>query len=100
MIIILCTTNNLDNAKNIAGALVNEHLCACVNILPKISSVYKWEGKIVNDDEYLLIIKTKDDLFDKIESRIKELHPYKVPEIISINVSNASKDYINWVNSI
>ncbi len=100
MIIILCTTNNLDNAKNIAGALVNEHLCACVNIIPKISSVYKWEGQIVNDEEYLLLIKAKEGLFDKIESRIKELHPYKVPEIISIDIFKGSKEYIDWVNSI
>lgn len=98
-IIIFCTTNDFQNAKQIAKQIVNEKLCACVNILPSVSSVYSWENNVQEDDEILMIIKTKKTLFDTLCSRIKELHPYEVPEIISTEIIQGSKSYLDWISN-
>lgn len=98
-IIVFCTTNDFQNAKQIAKQIVNEKLCACVNILPSVSSVYSWENNVQEDDEILMIIKTKKTLFDTLCSRIKELHPYEVPEIISTEIIQGSKSYLDWISN-
>lgn len=97
MIIILCNTNSQENAELIAQTLVSEELCACVNIIPKIQSIYKWQGKIENDTEFLMLIKTKNELFEQVKNRILELHPYEVPEVISFDITNGNKEYLDWV---
>lgn len=98
-IIILCNTNSKDSAETIATYLIKESLAACVNIIPKITSIYKWQNKIENDEEYLMLIKTKKELFDKVKEKIQILHPYEVPEIISIDISNGNSEYLNWINN-
>ena len=96
--IVLSTVNNDKTANEIARVLIENRLAACVNIVPKITSIYLWEGKIAKDSEILLIIKTKTKLYKKLEEKIKQLHPYKVPEIVSFKVQNGSCDYLNWIN--
>lgn len=98
-IVILCTTNSQESALNIAQTLVKNKLCACVNIVPKVYSVYSWKDKIETDEEYLMIIKTKKDLFEKVNNKIQEIHPYEVPEVISLDITEGSKSYLDWIVS-
>lgn len=97
-IIALTTTSGLESAKKIAKTLVDERLAACVNIIPYIKSFYVWEGKTTEDDESLLVIKTEERLKDELIKRIKELHPYTLPEIIIINFNEGLPDYLKWIS--
>lgn len=96
-IIILCTINDLTAAKEISKNIISEKLAACVNIIPKISSIYYWNDEIVEDEEYLILIKTRKSLFEALKFKIIELHPYDVPEIVSLDISEGSKTYIDWI---
>ena len=97
-IIVLCTAENQKQAKIIGTQLVREELAACVNIIPKMTSIYRWEGKIMEDEEAILLIKTQSTLFEKIKTRIIELHTYDLPEIVALNITNANKAYLNWID--
>ena len=98
-ILVLCTINDMNKAKKISGKLVREKLAACVNIIPKISSIYFWKDEIVEDEEYLMLIKTKNILFDELKHRIIELHPYEVAEVVSLKIDNGSKAYLEWIGN-
>ncbi len=96
--VVLITTPNEDVAAKIAEALVAEHLAACVNILPSITSVYRWEGALQRDSEILLIVKTRQALLQsKLIPRVKALHPYDVPEVIALPITAGAADYLNWL---
>ena len=95
--IVLCTIDSIKNANELAHNLVKARLAACVNIVSGVTSVYEWENAICEENEYLLIIKTKSDLYKKLETKIKEFHPYEVPEIISLKIDNGSKSYLDWI---
>jgi periplasmic divalent cation tolerance protein len=97
-IIIYCTTPDLKTAQEISENLVQEQLAACCNIVPGLRSIYHWENKVQTDDELLLIIKTRSVLFSQIEKRIKNLHPYMVPEIIALPLINGSVEYLKWMD--
>ena len=97
--VVYVTCPDMEVSKKLAGSLVENNLAACVNIIPKITSVYKWEGKINNDEEYLLVIKSKTDAFEKLSTFVKNNHPYDVPEIISLPIQNGLKDYLDWINN-
>ena len=97
-IVVYITVPDFETGKKIAKALVEEKLAACVNITSQINSVYFWQGNIENDTEHLLIIKTRKDVFDRLEERVKQLHPYTVPEIIAMPIILGSKDYLNWID--
>ncbi|MDT7862629.1 MAG: divalent-cation tolerance protein CutA [Saccharolobus sp.] len=96
--LLFSTTNSMENAKKIAKILVDERLAACVNIVPYIKSFYRWEGKTVEDDEILLIIKTKNEIKDKAIKRIKELHTYQIPEIIALDITAGLLEYLKWID--
>ncbi len=96
-IIIQTTCSDKNQAKKLAKVLLEKRLAACLH-LSNIESFYKWEGEFCNDNEVLLSIKTKKKNFEKIESIIKELHSYDVPEIIAIDVNNISKDYKKFIS--
>ncbi len=97
-IVVYVTTPEIEVSQKIADTLINEKLAACVNITSKIQSTYYWQGNVEHDDEYLLIIKTREDRFNKLEERIKELHPYTVPEIIAMPIVRGSQDYLKWID--
>jgi periplasmic divalent cation tolerance protein len=95
--IIVLVSAPADEVEHIVDVLVKEDLAACVNILRTVSSVYKWRGEIVKDEECLLLIKTVQPLYDKLEKRIIELHSYEVPEVICMPIAQGSKAYLDWL---
>lgn len=95
--IVFCTIDSAEAARSLARRLVEDRLAACVNIIENVTSVYKWEGRIEEDAEHLLVIKTRDGRLRELMDRIGELHPYDVPEILSWPVEKGSKAYLNWV---
>ncbi len=97
---VLCTLPDNQSAQKMAETLVGEKLAACCNIVPKLTSVYFWQGKIQHDSEALMLIKTKESLYAKLEQRILELHPYEVPEVIALPVEKGSNAYLNWINQV
>lgn len=97
-LLVVYVTCPPDKADNIAETLVESKLAACVNILP-VKSVYYWQGKLYRDEEKLLVIKSRREVYPKLESKIKEIHPYDVPEVIAIKAEAVQADYLKWVHS-
>lgn len=97
LIVCFVTCKNEREAVNIAKALLEKKLCACVNIIKNIRSLYTWEGKLCDDSEALMVIKTKERAFSKLAAEIKKLHSYDVPEIIALPVTCVSRSYAKWV---
>ncbi len=95
--VVLVTTSSLLEAKKIAKALLNKKLCACVNIIPKINSMYVWKGTLHDEKEVLLVIKTKKELFKQVSTEVKRLHSYTVPEVIALPVLEGHKAYLDWI---
>lgn len=96
--IVLTTAGSPQEAEKIARALVERRLAACVNVIPQIQSVYRWKEKIEQETEWLLIIKTRLNVFDSVRDAIKELHSYDLPECIMLDVSAGSEAYLNWID--
>ena len=97
VLLCYCTCPDPASARRIAETLVDEHLAACVNQLPGIRSVYRWQGAVHTDSEELLLIKTTDARFAALERRLLELHPYEVPELIAVPVAQGHQAYLDWV---
>jgi periplasmic divalent cation tolerance protein len=95
--IVLITASSQDEAEKIAAALVNEHLAACVNIVPEVLSLFFWEGKTQDSHETLLICKSRLPLIEKLIKRVKELHSYTVPEIVALPIVTGSREYLSWL---
>jgi periplasmic divalent cation tolerance protein len=96
-IIVLMTAPKEEEAARIAKALVENKLAGCVNIIRNVRSIYRWQGKIEDDKEVLLIAKTRNSLFKRLAKKVKELHGYAVPEIISLPVVGGETDYLKWL---
>lgn len=96
-IVVLVTCGSEEEALKIANALVEDRLAACVNLVAPIRSVYRWEGKIWDEKEWLLIIKTQKHRFEELEKKVKSLHSYSVPEIISLSITEGSSAYLRWI---
>ena len=96
-IVIYCTVPNRKEGKEIARALIDQSLAACVNIIDKVESVFSWDGEESEEKEAMLIIKTKRDLFDKVNFVIQKLHSYTIPEVIAIPIIEADERYLKWV---
>lgn len=99
-IIILCTVPNQEVAENIANMLVEHKIAACINIVPNLISIYIWKGEICRDQELLCIIKTRAELFEKVERTIKDIHPYEVPEIIALPIIKGHAPYLSWIRDV
>ncbi len=97
MLLVYTTCPNIKNAKEIAKKLVERRLAACVNIIKIEQSIYKWKGKIVEEGEFLLIIKTTESKYNATEAEIKRLHEYELPEVLAVKADKGSKEYISWV---
>jgi periplasmic divalent cation tolerance protein len=96
-ILVLTTAGSKDEARKIARALVERLLAACVNIVPHVSSVYRWEGEIEEAEEWLLVVKTTRAAFERVRQAILELHSYEVPECISVGIDEGSVGYLSWI---
>ena len=95
--IILTTAGSQEEAGKIAHGLVDRRLAACVNIVPRIESVYRWQGKVETAEEWLLLIKTQAELFERIRGALKELHSYELPECVMLEVSAGNERYLDWI---
>lgn len=97
VILVMTTTNSEEMGVRIAEHLVQKGLAACVNIIKKIRSIYRFKGEVWDDEEYLLLIKTKESIKSAVEEAIKELHTYELPEILVINLSESEEKFKMWV---
>jgi periplasmic divalent cation tolerance protein len=95
--VTLCTCGSREEAERLATILVEERLAACVNILPEVLSVYRWQGNVESASEHLLVMKTTGERQQELERRIGELHSYNTPEIISIAIVSGSNKYLTWL---
>ena len=95
---ISTTTETKEQAQKIAQYLVEAKLAACVQITGPITSIYRWKGKVENAQEWFCLIKTTDDLYNKVEAAIKDLHTYETPEIIAVPIVKGSKEYLKWID--
>ena len=96
-LLVLCTCPNQDVAEEIATLLLERRLAACVNRIPGVESLYRWEGKVERDQEQLLLIKTTPDAYGDLERLVLETHPYDVPEVIAVRVDEGSLRYLDWI---
>lgn len=97
VLLVLTNTPDRATAERIAEALVTEQLAACVNILAGCTSLYRWEGKLERASEVPLLIKTTRDAYPQLETRLRQLHPYELPEIIALPLSAGLPEYLDWV---
>jgi periplasmic divalent cation tolerance protein len=97
-IIVICTSPSLEISNQLAEECVQKKIAACCNIIPGVKSIYEWEGKIEKSEEQLILIKSTEDNFKAIENTINAIHPYDVPEIISVKIDNGNEYYLEWIN--
>ncbi len=95
--IVLSTAASEDEARKLAHHLVEQRLAACVNIIPRIESIYRWKEKVESSQEYLLLIKTSADRFPQVRDAIRELHSYELPECVAISIEDGSPEYLQWL---
>jgi periplasmic divalent cation tolerance protein len=98
-IVILSTCAAEDEAERIARLLVEERLAACVNVLPRVRSFYRWKGAVEAGEEFLLVIKSSRDLFDRLRGVLEQAHSYEVPESIALPIVDGAENYLNWLGA-
>jgi periplasmic divalent cation tolerance protein len=97
-IVVFMTAANREEAARLADMLVGSHLAACVQILPEIESVYRWQGKIERQEEVLLLAKSTSDKFGELDREVRALHSYETPEIVAVSLTDVSEPYLKWLN--
>jgi periplasmic divalent cation tolerance protein len=95
--IVLTTVGSQEEALKVAHALVEGRLAACVNIVPQVESIYRWQDNVETAKEWLLLIKTEVGLFVRVRDALKELHSYDLPECVMLEVEAGSQEYLNWI---
>ncbi len=95
---VYITAPDEDSAKKVGRSLLEARLCACVNIIPKIHSMYWWQGRIEEDSEVVLIAKTRRDVFPALEKRVLEIHPYECPCVIAIEIKEGYEGFLHWID--
>jgi periplasmic divalent cation tolerance protein len=96
-ILVLVTAPTVEKAAELARALVEEELAACGNVVPGLRSIYRWEGKVHDEAEALLILKTRAALFEALRQRVVALHPYQCPEVLRLDVEEGHAPYLRWI---
>lgn len=99
-VVVLVTAPSEDVGREIARALLERKIAACVNIAPSIASIYTWEGELCSDEEALLVIKATRAAFDGLAATVRDVHPYDVPEVIALPVIAGSRDYLDWIDEV
>lgn len=98
-IIVLITASSEDEAAKIGKDLVDSRLAACVNFVKNIRSIYRWKGNVEDENEVLMIVKTRQSLFNNVTQKVKALHSYSVPEVIALPIIDGSEDYLKWLSN-
>ncbi|AZR92246.1 divalent-cation tolerance protein CutA (plasmid) [Escherichia coli] len=94
---LICTCPDADSAERIATALVAERLAACVNLLPGLRSVYRWQRKVEAAAEVLLLVKTSAEAYPALQERLRQLHPYELPELLAVEAASGLPEYLQWL---
>ena len=97
-VVALSTVGSLQDAERLARALVERRLAACVNVVPGVVSHYRWKGEICRDEERLLVIKTRAERMDALRAALAELHPYELPELVALEISDGTQAYLEWLD--
>jgi periplasmic divalent cation tolerance protein len=95
--LLFCTCPDAPTAERIAEALVDRRLAACVNIVPGITSIYRWQEAVERSNEQLLLIKSASERYDQLEAAVRELHPYELPELIAVEAAGGLPPYLAWI---
>jgi periplasmic divalent cation tolerance protein len=98
-LVVLCTVSSLEDGRRMARELVDQRLAACVNLIPKVESIYRWQGAVESAEEVLLVVKTTPARFAELRDKIAELHSYEVPEILALPVTDGSAAYLEWLSA-
>jgi len=99
-VVVLTTVGAAFDVALLARTLVDEHLAACVNVLPPMQSIYRWQGQVHVDEERQLVIKTSADRLEALQLRLTALHPYELPEFLVVEVARGSQAYLDWLASV
>lgn len=97
-LVVLCTCPDMQAAETLASGLVENKIAACVNVLPQIRSIYRWQDEMNSDSEVLMIIKTSQHSYAKLERWLMEYHPYDVPEVLALTVEAGARAYLDWID--
>ena len=97
--LVLCTCPDTETAGRLAAELVERRLAACVNIVPGVTSVYRWQGKIETESEVLLLVKTRSDRYQEVEEALLEHHPHELPEVVAVSLEQGLSGYLAWLDS-
>jgi periplasmic divalent cation tolerance protein len=97
-LVVLMTAGSQEEAVKIANVLVSEMLAACVNVLPGVTSIYRWEGELQRDQEWLLVAKSRREVVDDLVRRVQALHSYDLPEVVALPVVGGNEAYLRWVD--
>jgi periplasmic divalent cation tolerance protein len=97
-LVVLSTVGKAEDAERIGRALVERRLAACVNVLPAVTSIYRWKGKLEKDEELVLVIKTRAERFASLKQALVSLHPYEVPEVIALPIADGHQPYLAWLD--
>jgi len=97
-IVVLCTIGSAEDAERVARALVERGLAACVNVVPGVTSFYRWKGEIARDAEWLMVMKTTAARFEALRETLVKLHPYDVPEVVELPIERGHAPYLDWID--
>ena len=99
-VVVLITAASVEEAQKIGRILVDEGLVACANIIPAVRSIFRWEGRVTEEEEALLILKSVSEVYDSLEAKVKVHHSYSVPEIIAFPIQTGSEPYLKWIREM